>query len=105
MLKTLVKNIVEVRLETKDDVSKYHKEIDGVAKQEGAVLTSWKENRKDIKEKGEIVETFYIVSYTLVFEENIKEPEGGNFDKMDYVYVSTTPQEPEEKGEEEIWDE
>lgn len=93
MLKTLLKNTVELRLETKDDVSKHHKEVDEIAKSEDAVLTSWKETRKDVKEKGEIVETFYIVSYTLVFEENPKEPEGGNLDKIDYIYVNTVAED------------
>lgn len=86
MIKTLIKSTIDVRVETKEDVGKLHDEITQKAKEYGATLTSWKENRRDIKEKKEVVATYYVVSYTIVFEDDIKEPTSPLFMEESYKF-------------------
>lgn len=101
MFKTLLKSTIEVRIETKDEVAKLHEEVNQMAHDYDATLTSWKEARKDIKDHGEIVETFYIVSYTLVFEENPKDPEGRPFSKEVYEFSQFLDKQEDELEESE----
>lgn len=73
MIKYLIKSTNEFRVETMDDVEIFHKELQKKAADEGYTLSnfSWKECY--LKEKGEIVDTYYQCKYTFTFNE-LKDP-------------------------------
>lgn len=74
MIKWLIKSANEVRIETKTDVDIFHKEIEQQAEELGATLGTWSETQKQKTSKGEVLEEWYIVKYTLVFN-SAKDPE------------------------------
>lgn len=74
MIKWLIKSTNEFRLESMEDVEKFHKELQQEAAANGYTLStfSWKEVEK--KSKGEVIESWFIVKYTFVFNDS-KAPE------------------------------
>lgn len=74
MIKWLIKSQNEFRLETMSDVEAFHKQLQKEAEEGGYTLTSFSWAEKTIKEKGEVVDTFFQVK--TVFSFNVlKEPE------------------------------
>ena len=73
MLKYLIKSTQEIRVETEEAADDLHKQIAEEALKMKAILTSWTETKKEQKVKGEIIATWYICKYTLLFN-NPKEP-------------------------------
>ena len=73
MIKYLIKDTVELRVENAEDADALHKQMAEEAEQIGAVLTSWNETKKEQKAKGEIIAEWYICKYTLAFNDP-KEP-------------------------------
>lgn len=74
MIKWLIKSTNEIRIETKSEVEEFHAYIQEKAESLHCRLTSWQEVEKQKKAQGEIIEEFYIVKYTLTFNE-AKDPE------------------------------
>lgn len=74
MLKYLIKTTTEIRIETKEDAEILHKEIEEFCRNNGYTLSSWTQNYKCRKQKGEIVDEFYQIKYIIQFND-IKEPE------------------------------
>ena len=57
MIKWLIKSQNEFRLETMSDVEEFHKEMQKKAADEGYTLSSFSWMEKEVKEKGEVVDT------------------------------------------------
>jgi len=74
MIKSLIKSTNEVRLENEEDADNFHKEVQEQAEKMGCILSSFTKNLKQKKSKGEIVEEYYQVKYTFVFND-LKDPE------------------------------
>lgn len=74
MIPWLIKATNEFRLETLEEVEKFHKQLQKEATQYGITLSSfsWKEVEK--KSKQEVIDSWFIVKYTFIFN-NSKEPD------------------------------
>ena len=74
MIKWLIKSQNEFRLETMSDVESFHKQVQKEAEDGGYTLTNfaWKEVEK--KSKGEVIDSWFIVKYSFVFNDS-KDPE------------------------------
>lgn len=73
MIKSLIKATNEVRVETEDDADNFHKELQKEAEQIGCVLSTFTKTLRQKKSKGEVVDEYYQIKYTYVFND-IKEP-------------------------------
>jgi hypothetical protein len=69
MIKWLVKSTNEIRIETKSEVDEFHKQLQDEADEMGCRITSWQEAEKQKKAGGEVVEEWFIVKYTLTFND------------------------------------
>lgn len=74
MLKYLIKSTNEIRVETKDEAEFLHQQVNEEAMDNNWTLASWSETKKEKKSGGEIIEEWYIVKYTLTFND-AKDPE------------------------------
>lgn len=74
MIKFLIKSTNEFRVETMSEVEEFHKYLQEKARDEGYTLTNFAWAERTIKEKGEVVDTYYSVKATFVFN-TLKEPE------------------------------
>lgn len=74
MIKYLIKSTNEIRVETKDEADDLHKMLTKEAEEKDFTLAAWSETKKEKKAKGEIVEEWYIVKYTFIFND-AKDPE------------------------------
>jgi len=74
MIKVLIKSVNEIRVETKADCDELRKEVYAAANSNQYKVTGWTETPKNRKEKGEIVEEWYVCKYTLTFNDQ-KDPE------------------------------
>ena len=74
MIKYLIKTVVDIRVESEEDANNLHKEMEDFAHSENITLSSWTQTYKCRKQKGEIIEEYYLCRYTLQFND-IKEPE------------------------------
>lgn len=99
MIKWLIKSQNEYRLETMTDVEEFHKQLQKQAADEGYTLSSFSWAEKIVKEKGEVVDTYYQVKCAFVFN-TLKEPENP-FTKAEYPTVSAfeKPCLPDENNE------
>lgn len=73
MIKYLIKSTQEIRVETEEDADILHKQMAEEAEKINAILTSWNETLKEKKSKGEVIESWVIIKYTLTFNDP-KEP-------------------------------
>ena len=73
MLKYLIKNTAEIRVEDEDEANVLHKEYEDYAREKGYVLNSWSQTLRTKKQAGEIVDSWYICKVVLVFND-AKEP-------------------------------
>lgn len=87
MIKYLIKSTNEIRLETKIDVDEFHEKLQKEADGLGCRVTSWQEAEKQRKSGGEVVEEWFIVKYTLTFNDakNPEKPLG----HIDYVELNS----------------
>lgn len=74
MIKWLIKSTNEFRLESIEEVEQFHKELQQEASINGYTLTNFAWSEKEVKSKGEVIEVYYIVKYTFVFN-NPKDPD------------------------------
>ena len=73
MVKSLIKATNEVRVETETDADEFHKELQKEAEEIGCVLSTFTKTLRQKKSKGEILEEYYQIKYTYVFND-IKDP-------------------------------
>ena len=73
MLKSLIKATNEVRVETEEDADNFHKELQKEAEKIGCILSTFTKTLRQKKSKGEVVDEYYQIKYTYVFND-IKEP-------------------------------
>ena len=73
MVKSLIKATNEVRVETEADADEFHKELQKEAEEIGCVLSTFTKTLRQKKSKGEILEEYYQIKYTYVFND-IKDP-------------------------------
>ena len=69
MEKYLLKNISEYRVNTKEDADALHKTFEKAAYDNNYVLTGWTETYKEVKQKSEVVDSFYICKATFFFND------------------------------------
>lgn len=74
MLKYLIKNTAEIRVEDEDAANELHKEYEDFARDAGFVLNSWSQTLRTRKQAGEVVDSWYICKVVLVFND-AKEPD------------------------------
>lgn len=73
MLKSLIKATNEVRVETEEDADNFHKELQQEAEKIGCILSTFTKTLRQKKSKGEVMEEYYQIKYTYVFND-IKDP-------------------------------
>lgn len=74
MIKSLIKATNEVRVETESDADEFHKQLQKEAEENGCILSTFTKTLRQKKSKGEVIEEYYQIKYTYVFND-IKEPE------------------------------
>lgn len=84
MIKWLIKSQNEYRLETMTDVEEFHQKMQQEAADNGYTLSTFSWTKREKKEKGEIVDEWFIVKVTFVFNDS-KDPEN-LFTKVEYPY-------------------
>ena len=67
--KALVSTVESYRLETEDEVNKFKLEQQEEADKIGYIISNFNISLKEKKSKGEVVETWYIVSIKKIFED------------------------------------
>lgn len=102
MIKWLIKSQNEFRVETMSDVEAFHKDLQEKASNEGYTLSSFSWVEKEIKEKGEVVDTYYQVKCTFIFNA-IKDPENP-FTKVEYPIYEQTTSLPADSGDPEVFE-
>lgn len=74
MIKSLIKATNEVRVETESDADEFHKQLQKEAEETGCILSTFTKTLRQKKSKGEVIDEYYQIKYTYVFND-IKEPE------------------------------
>ena len=74
MIKSLIKATNEVRVETESDADEFHKQLQKEAEENNCILSTFTKTLRQKKSKGEVIEEYYQIKYTYVFND-IKEPE------------------------------
>ena len=69
MIKFLLKTTEEYRLETLEDVKSFHEQLKNDEIEQGYHLASFSWTEKDVKEQGEVVDSYYIVKAKKLFQE------------------------------------
>lgn len=96
----LLKNTIEMRVETLEAVKGLHKDLLNDAAEVGYNLSSFSYTEKPIKESGCVVDSFFIVKAVQIFDE-AKDPENHNplnavkfdFALLDFEDISDTVEE------------
>lgn len=91
MIKSLIKVTNEVRVETETDADQFHKELQKEAEEIGCILSTFTKTLRQKKSKGEILEEYYQIKYTYVFND-IKEP-NTYLDNIQYNMVNSFAKE------------
>lgn len=78
-MRFLIKNTTEYRLETIEEVEAFHKKLQERAIAGGYTLTNFSWAEKFVKEKQEIVDSYFQVKCTFVYNE-LKMPENSWYD-------------------------
>jgi hypothetical protein len=73
MIKSLIKVTNEVRVETEEDADQFHKDLQKEAEEIGCILSTFTKTLRQKKSKGEVIEEYYQIIYTYVFND-IKDP-------------------------------
>lgn len=69
----VIKNTAEYRIDTIDEVVKFRDELQTQAAQDGYSLSAFGYSEKLIKEKGEVIDSYYIVKATFSINDS-REP-------------------------------
>lgn len=91
MIKSLIKVTNEVRVETETDADQFHKELQKEAEEIGCILSTFTKTLRQKKSKGEVIEEYYQIKYTYVFND-IKEP-NTFLDNIQYNMVNSFTKE------------
>ena len=108
MIKWLLKNTAEFRVETLSDVEVLHKQLQQACEYEDYTLTSFSWTEKTIKPGTDLEENYFVVRYVYVFN-NAKDPEfpynGVNFNKAELNTISdlVSNTDTNTEQEEEVW--
>lgn len=101
MIKWLIKSQNEFRIETMEDVEKFHKDMQNKAEDEGYTLSSFSWSEKEVKDHGEIVDTYYQVKVTFIF--NVLKDPDNPFSDVEYPnYTSEEPTMAFDSGDQEF---
>lgn len=73
-MKSLIKSTVELRFEDIESVKAYQEELRANAEAEHYNVSTYNWTLKEVKSKGEVIDEYFIVKYTLIFNE-AKAPE------------------------------
>ena len=73
MIQYLIKNAVTVRVADKEQADDLHKKIMEETLNKGWILSSWTEKHKEKKVKGEVVDEYFLITYSIIFQEE-KDP-------------------------------
>lgn len=73
MIKYLIKNTAEIRVDSEEDANALHKEYEDFARENGYILNSWSQTYRTKKSGGEIVEEWFICKVVLIFND-VKAP-------------------------------
>ena len=74
MIKYLIKNTAEIRVESEEDANALHKEYEDFAHDNGYILNSWTQTYRTKKSGGEIIAEWFICKAVLIFND-AKEPD------------------------------
>lgn len=85
MIQYLIKNSVTVRVADKEEADSLHKKIMDEALAQGWILSSWTEKHKERKQKGEVIDEYFVVNYTITFDIE-KEPELSPLKNIEYLF-------------------
>lgn len=80
MIQYLIKNAVTVRVADKEQADDLHKKIMEETLNKGWILSSWTEKHKEKKVKGEVVDEYFLITYSIIFQEE-KDP----YDVLDSI--------------------
>ena len=80
MIQYLIKNAVTVRVADKEQADDLHKRIMEETLNKGWILSSWTEKHKEKKVKGEVVDEYFLITYSIIFQEE-KDP----YDVLDSI--------------------
>lgn len=83
MIKYLIKTTEEYWLSTRDDVEDFHRAIQEDGEKQGYQVAAFGYTEKPIKEGKEIIDNYYIVKVTKLFDD-AKEPEEAPLNQITY---------------------
>lgn len=83
MIKYLIKTTEEYWLSTRDDVENFHRAIQEDGEKQGYQVAAFGYTEKPIKEGKEIIDNYYIVKVTKLFDD-AKEPEEAPLNQITY---------------------
>lgn len=83
MIKYLIKTTEEYWLSTRDDVENFHRAIQEDGEKQGYQVAAFGYTEKPIKEGKEIIDNYYIVKVTKLFDD-AKEPEEAPLNQIIY---------------------
>lgn len=89
MIKYLIKNTAEIRVESEEDANSLHKEYEDFARNNNYILNSWSQTYRTRKSGGEIIEEWWICKCVLVFNDP-KAPEIP-LNNIDFKMLSVVP--------------
>lgn len=89
MIKYLIKNTAEIRVESEEDANALHKEYEQFAHDYGYVLSSWTQTYRNRKSGGEIIAEWFICKVVLVFND-AKDPDIP-LEDIDFKMQTTIP--------------
>jgi len=69
MIKYLIKNTMEIRVESEEDANALHKYYEDFAHDNDYILNSWTQTYRTKKSGGEIVEEWFICKVVLIFND------------------------------------
>lgn len=84
-VKYLLKTTEEFRLFSLEDVKDFHKSLEQDAADQGYTLSSFTWTLKEVKEKGEVIDDYYVVKATKFFDD-AKAPEQSPIDSITYTH-------------------
>jgi hypothetical protein len=74
MIKYLIKNTAEIRVESEEDANTLHKEYEDFSRDNGYILNSWAQTYRTRKSGGEVVEEWWVCKVVLIFND-VKSPD------------------------------
>lgn len=86
MLHYILKSTTEYRIETVEEVERFHKKLQGQAAAGQYQLSAFSYIEKEVKSSGEVVDSYFIVKVTFVFND-AKDPQLPIFD-AEYPYAA-----------------